>query len=134
MPNNRISKALLSLRLGIFIVMLVWSIDKLVNPAHSAQVFEHFYGLPGLSETVFFLLGVLQLLLVFAFVVGAFQRISYGVVFLLHAVSTLSSWLQYLDAFNNLLFFAAWPMLAACFALYYLRDLDTLLAWDHRKR
>ena len=28
--------------------------------------------------------------------------------------------------FDNLLFFAAWPMLAACFALYLLRDLDTL--------
>jgi putative oxidoreductase len=26
----------------------------------------------------------------------------------------------------NLLFFAAWPMLAACFALYYLRESDTL--------
>lgn len=26
---------------------------------------------------------------------------------------------------SNILFFAAWPMLAACFALYYLRDLDT---------
>jgi hypothetical protein len=72
------------------------------------------------------------LLLVAAFVAGAFQRVSYGLIFLLHGVSTLSSWQQYLDAFNNLLFFAAWPMLAACFALYYLRDMDTLLAWDHR--
>lgn len=25
----------------------------------------------------------------------------------------------------NLGFYTAWPMLAACFALYYLRDLDT---------
>jgi putative oxidoreductase len=29
--------------------------------------------------------------------------------------------------FDNLLFFAAWPMLAACIALYLLRDQDTLL-------
>ncbi len=28
-------------------------------------------------------------------------------------------------AFANLLFFAAWPMLTASFALYSLRDLDT---------
>src|SRR6266480_2149730 len=51
-----------------------------------------------------------------------------GVVLLLHAVSTFSSFHQYLHPFEgpNLLFFAAWPMLGACFTLYYLRDLDTL--------
>jgi len=49
-------------------------------------------------------------------------------VLLLHGVSTLSSFHQYRFPFENktnLLFFAAWPMLAACFTLYYLRDLDT---------
>jgi hypothetical protein len=30
------------------------------------------------------------------------------------------------DLGPNILFFAAWPMLGACFALYYLRDHDTL--------
>ncbi len=46
----------------------------------------------------------------------------------MHAVSTLSSFRQYLAPFKgpNLLFFAAWPMLAACIALFLLRDLDTL--------
>jgi putative oxidoreductase len=43
----------------------------------------------------------------------------------LHGISTLSSYRQYLDPFDNLLFFAAWPMLAACVALFLLRDLDT---------
>jgi hypothetical protein len=61
-----------------------------------------------------------------AFVAGAWQRWTYGAVLLLHGVSTLSSWQQYLNAFDNLLFFAAWPMLAACFALYLLRDADRL--------
>lgn len=133
MKETRIARALLGLRLGVFIVMLMWSIDKLLNPQHSAQVFEHFYGLAGLSAAAFSVLGVLQLVLVLVFVAGLYQRISYGLILLLHAVSTLSSWQQYLDAFNNLLFFAAWPMLAACFALYYLRDMDRLMAWDHRK-
>jgi len=52
------------------------------------------------------------------------KTITYGAVLLLHAVSTLSSWQQYLG-FDSLLFFAAWPMLAACYALFALRDLDT---------
>lgn len=132
MAKQKIARALLSLRLGVFVVMFVWALDKFVNPAHSGQVFEHFYKISGLSANAFTVLGVLQVLLVLAFVAGFKQRFSYGLVFLLHAVSTLSSWPMYLDAFNNLLFFAAWPMLAACFALYYLRDMDTLFAMDHR--
>ncbi len=69
-----------------------------------------------------------ELLLLVAFVLGIAPRFTYGAVLLLHGVSTLSSFHQYRFPFENktnLLFFAAWPMLAACFTLYYLRDLDT---------
>ena len=48
----------------------------------------------------------------------------------LHAVSTFSSYQQYINAWDNLLFFAAWPMLAACVVLYLLREADTLCAVD----
>jgi len=125
MDQKRVANALLLLRLGVFIVMLMWTLDKFVNPQHSGAVFEHFYGLGGLSSTVFTIIGALQLLLLAAFVTGFMKRYSYGLVMLFHTVSTLSSWQQYLDPFNNLLFFAAWPMLAACITLYVLRDMDT---------
>ncbi|WOJ92717.1 hypothetical protein R0135_13105 [Congregibacter variabilis] len=118
--------SLLLLRATIFLVMFVWTLDKFVNPAHSGRVFEHFYGIGGLSPTVFMVMGVLQLILVVAFVLGIGKRVTYGLVMLLHAGSTLSSWAQYLDPFNNLLFFAAWPMFAACIALYLMRDHDRL--------
>ena len=118
--------SLLLLRLSVFLVMFVWTLDKFVNPEHSGRVFEHFYGVGGLSPTVFMVLGALQLILVVAFVLGLQKRLTYGLVMLLHAGSTLSSWAQYLDAFNNLLFFAAWPMFAACIALYLMRDHDQL--------
>ena len=39
---------------------------------------------------------------------------------------------MYLEPFDHLLFFAAWPMLAACFALYLLRDDDTLCVFGGR--
>lgn len=74
---------------------------------------------------VFYILGALELVLILAFVVGYRKTITYGLVLVLHAVSTLSALPQYLDPFNNLLFFAAWPMLAACYTLFSLRDLDT---------
>ena len=67
-------------------------------------------------------------MLLIAFVAGAWRRFSYGAVFTLHAISTVSSYKQYLDPFEgpNLLFFAAWPMLTACLGLYLLRDEDVL--------
>ena len=133
MDLQRIARALLFLRLSVFIVMIMWTLDKFLNPAHTSAVFEHFYGLADVPGYVFTILGVLQLIVVLAFVAGFKKRISYGIVLLLPAMSTFSSWEQYLDGFNNLLFFAAWPMLAACFALYSLRDLDPRWNIDDRK-
>ena len=132
--QKRLPVALLMLRLGVFIVMIMWTLDKFVQPQHTAGVFENFYGLSGLGPSIFMVLGGLQIVLVLAFLFGIAKRFSYGLVFLLHGISTLSSYAQYLDAFNNLLFFAAWPMLAACFALYYLRDQDTLMTWDQLRK
>ncbi len=126
--QNRIQWALLSLRLGVFIVMGVWTLDKFINPGHAAKIFEKFYSLPGIEHAALYAMGGLQALLVLAFVAGFKKRISYGAILLMHTVSTLSSWKAYLDM--NMLFFAAWPMLAACFTLYILRDLDTKYTLD----
>lgn len=126
--EQKLPWALLLLRVGIFIVMFVWALDKLVNPQHSAAVFAKFYGIDGLSEMLSYALGSLQLILCGAFLAGLWKTITYGLIMLMHAVSTLSSMPQYIDAFNNLLFFAAWPMLAACIALFILRDYDTRLS------
>lgn len=124
--QRRLALSLLMLRLGIFVVMLVWTIDKFVRPGHAAGVFSTFYGISGLDARLGYVLGSLELVLLLAFVAGIARRWSYGIVLVLHAASTLSSWSQYLHPFEgpNLLFFAAWPMLAACAALYLLRDWD----------
>lgn len=128
--KTRLPIALLTLRVGVFIVMFVWTLDKFVTPEHAAKVFEGFYGLSELSGEIMMGVGVLEMILIFAFLLGVAKRLTYGLVFLLHAISTLSSYAQYLEPFDHLLFFAAWPMLAACFALYYLRDQDTLFTWQ----
>lgn len=118
--------SLFALRLGVFIVMLVWMIDKFINPAHNIAIFSKFYAIDGLTTSLTYAIGVLQAILVFAFLAGFKKRISYGLIFILHGGSTLFSFPKYLAPFDNMLFFAAWPMWAACFALYLLRDLDTL--------
>ena len=127
--QHRLPISLLCLRLGIFIVMLAWTVDKFVRPEHAAGVFGHFYGITDVEPTIMYGLATLEIVLLLAFLLGVKRRISYGLVLLLHGMSTLSSWYQYSHPFegSNLLFFAAWPMLAACLMLYLMRDQDNLL-------
>jgi len=97
----------LPLRLGVGIVFVMWIVDKFVNPAHAERVFAAFCRIPDLGT-------------VGAYCVGA-----------LHLVSTASSYERYPDRWNtpHLLFFAAFPMLAACYVLYLMRDEDTLFTF-----
>ncbi len=126
--DQRLRISLLLLRLSVFVVMFIWTLDKLLRPDHMASVFERYYGISGLGNTAAYAIGAAELLLILAFVAGLWKRWTYGAVLLLHAVSTLASFGKYLAPFDgsNLLFFAAWPMLAACAALYLLRDSDKL--------
>lgn len=128
--QRKLELSLLTLRLGVFIVMLMWTVDKFVRVDHAKIVFEKFYLLTGFENAIMYVLAGAELLLILAFLVGIKKRWSYGLVFLLHGVSTVSSFKQYLNPFEggNLLFFAAWPMLAACFTLYLLRDYDRKLS------
>lgn len=128
--DRKLPIALLSLRLSIFLVMAMWTIDKFVNPAHALAVYENFYFLGGLSSQVMWLIGALEAALLVGFLIGWARTWTYGIVLALHAVSTLSSFQQYLNPFEgpHLLFFAAWPMLAACFTLFVLRDEDRLFS------
>ena len=134
--DDKLGISLLLLRLGVFVVMIMWTLDKFLYPDHAAAVFANFYMLEGLGEGAFYLIGTVQLVVVLGFVAGLFRAWTYGLVLAMHAISTFSSWKQYLDPFENLLFFAAWPMLAACVALFLLRRDDRLLnidAWRERK-
>ena len=130
--EKRVAFSLLLLRLGIFVVMFIWTLDKFINPKHAAAVYEAFYGLKGMGATVMYSLATAEMALILGFVAGYKKKWTYGAVLALHAISTFSSYKQYLDPFapSHLLFFAAWPMLAACFALFYLRDLDTRWSLD----
>jgi Methylamine utilisation protein MauE len=132
--ENRLPLALLLMRLTVFLVMFMWTIDKFIQPQHSAKIMEHFYFMPGVASTVIYVVGALELALILGFVTGIAKKWSYGLVLLLHGVSTVSSYKQYLHPFEapNLLFFAAWPMLAACFALYVLRDSDVFWTVESR--
>ncbi|MGR5334520.1 hypothetical protein ACPV5I_03780 [Vibrio gigantis] len=123
-PQTKLATSLLLLRVGIFIVFLFWGLDKILVPEHATKVLSGFYGID-ISDNAMMALGVAQLGFLGAFVVGMWKKYTYGAVLVLHAGSTFSSFAKYMDPFNNLLFFASWPMLAACVTLFLLRDYDT---------
>ncbi|HBR67788.1 MAG TPA: hypothetical protein DEA55_00235 [Rhodospirillaceae bacterium] len=121
--KNRIEWSLFLLRFGVFIVMFAWTLDKFIQPDHATHIYEKFYFIGGLAPVIMMAIGIAELLVILAFVLGLWKRFTYGFVMIVHGVSTFSSWKQYTTDIN-LLFFAAWPMLAACVTLYLLRDLD----------
>lgn len=123
--EKTLSLSLLFLRLSIALVFMVWAFDKIVAPEHTAKVFADFYNI-SLPTSILMGLGFVQVTFVTVFALGLWRNFTYLALLVLHAGSTFSAFAKYLDPFNNLLFFAAWPMLAACLALYLLRDYDSL--------
>ena len=128
--DKKLQLSLLFLRLTVFLVMFMWTIDKFINPGHAAKVYESFYYIAGLESVVMYAIGAIEIIILLLFLAGYKKKYTYGAVLAFHAVSTLSSFKQYLAPFEgpSLLFFAAWPMLAACFALFLLRDQDKMLS------
>jgi putative oxidoreductase len=128
MKNNdkQLQLSLFLLRISIFLVMFMWTIQKFVDPEHAIKIYEGFYYIVGLESIVMYAIGVVEMIILLFFLVGYKKKYTYGAVLILHAISTLSSFKQYLAPFEgpHLLFFAAWPMLAACVALFLLHDQD----------
>lgn len=128
--QGKIQWSLFLLRLGVFIVMFAWTMDKFLNPDHGVKVFDHFLHIKGLETTVMMAFGAVEMVIILAFVAGLWKRYTYGFIMIVHGISTFSSWKQYTTDIS-LLFFAAWPMLAACITLYMLRDLDVKFTVRH---
>lgn len=127
--SKKLELSLFLLRFSIFVVMLVWTLDKFFNPAHAAKVFAIFYKIPNLTNEVMIGIGIIELILIVGFLVGYKKKFTYGFVLFIHAVSTISSYKVYLAPLKmpNMLFWAAIPMLAACVGLFWLRDHDTMM-------
>ena len=65
--ENRLALLLFLLRISVFAVMLLWTIDKLVNPAHGAAVYAHFYFIEGVEAQVMQAIGAVELLILLGF-------------------------------------------------------------------
>jgi hypothetical protein len=128
MRPRELPLALLVLRVGLGVFLLLWSIDKMVAPEQTAKIFEFFYKTP-LPVSVAPAVGALEAALSLALLAGLCKTWTYGAALAIHAISTLSTWQQLAAPFGeNHLFLAAIPVLAGFTTLFLLRREDTLLA------
>jgi len=120
--------ALLILRffLGVFLVQ--WSLEKLFVPSAAIRIAQSFYGV-SLPTGASYALGVAELVLALALLVGAFRTISYGLSLIVHSITVVVSWRQLFDPYGfaqvgNHLWISTWPTWGAFMALYLLRSRD----------
>lgn len=89
---------------------------------------QSFYGAT-LPSAVPYILGIGELLLSFALLIGAVRTISYGLALLVHTITILVCWRQLLDPYGlakvgNHLWIATWPAWGGFIALFVMRQVD----------
>lgn len=122
--------ALLLTRLSIFYFLLPWQIKRFNDPEGIDKIASKHYHMPGFSETLSTITGVLFIALLIAFVTGFKKTITYGLVFIVHTGAILISLQAYIYGLESyiLIFAAAIPAAAAMGLLWVLRREDTLLS------
>ncbi|GAH71297.1 unnamed protein product [marine sediment metagenome] len=54
--KTRLQICLLFLRITVFLVIFMWTLDKFVNPAHAAAVYKSFYLIGGLGPVIMYVI------------------------------------------------------------------------------
>lgn len=128
--------ALFSLRLSLFILMVVWAYLKIAAPvsyagdgAEKAGIFAGFYGI-SIGQSAVLAIGIAQIIFLLAYLAGLFKTVTVGGVLLMNAASLLVSMPKILNPFEqpNLLFLASVPILGASLAHFLMRKDDTFLS------
>lgn len=134
MPRDKqLELSLLLIRISVAAFLLVWALDKMLVPEHAAAVFGKYYMIRGLPSGAMTALGIAQVALIAAFAGGLARTWTYGVVFVMHAVSTFSTMPHLINPFaegRQILFWTGVPVLAAIAALFVLRERDRMLSID----
>jgi uncharacterized membrane protein YphA (DoxX/SURF4 family) len=136
MPSSQ-ALALLTLRVALGLLMLVWGADKLANPAHGAGVAAHFYFGLGATQALMPVLGALQLALGACVAVGAARRVVYPALLAVTGVTLVGVWRSVVDPWGwyldgtNALFFPSVIVFAGALVVWAFRAADGLAvdAW-----
>ncbi|MBA4782043.1 MAG: hypothetical protein H2045_02325 [Rhizobiales bacterium] len=128
--------ALFSLRVSIFLLMIVWAVLKIMAPVSYAGsteapgIFERFYGFSVDANTVY-IVGAIQIAFLIAYLLGVFKTVTTGGVLLMNLSSLIVSYEKILAPMaerGNILFVAAIPVFGASLAHFLMRREDRFLS------
>jgi putative oxidoreductase len=127
--DKRIPAALLILRFFLAIFLLQWSIEKLILPDATTRIANNFYGVT-LPVEGSHALGIAELIVSLALLVGFYRTISHRLSLLIHTVTVVVSWRQLFDPWGlakvgNHLWISTWPTWGGFASLFLMRDWDT---------
>ncbi len=131
--------SMLALRVSISLLVLLWGVDKIIDPEHAIQVSDSFYlgllSLPNLMPV----LGAAQVAVALLALVGLFRVWVDPVILLINLGSMLGVWRSIVDPWGwflegtNVLFFPSLIIAAGCLVLIAFRDQETLVL-DRRRQ
>ena len=135
--DRNLEACLLAMRLTTAIFMLVWSVDKILNPKSAQGVFATFYFWKDAPANMLMMFGIAQTLIILGFAAGALRFWTYGAVLMMHLVATLASHSRMIPPYGpgaSKTFWAAVPVLAGIATLFVLRNRDRLFSISEWRR
>ncbi len=138
--EKRLGLCLFFCRVGVFIVFLAWTLDKLIRPEHGVGIMKNFYLIPGLSETLILLFGVFELVMCLLFVFGFYKYLTRAFFLFLSVMSICTP--RALNGMRNgifegwhtIMFFSAFCLLACAIIVFVFRQYDTRFSLADRMR
>jgi hypothetical protein len=129
--EKRLGLCLFFCRVGVFMVFLAWTLDKLIRPEHGVGIMKNFYLIPGLSETLILLFGIFELVMCLLFVLGFYKYLTRGFFLFLSVMSICTPRALngmrngILEGWHTILFFSAFCLLACAIIVFVFRQYDT---------
>jgi len=125
--------SLLALRISIALLVLLWGVDKILDPEHAIAVSDSFYlgllSLPSLMP----ILGVAQVGVSILAMVGLLRTVVDPLILLINLGSMIGVWRSIVDPWGwfldgtNVLFFPSLIVAAGCVVLIAFRDEEGLV-------
>lgn len=129
--EKRLGLCLFFCRVGVFIVFLVWTLNKFIRPEHGVGIMKNFYLMPGFVEPLIVAFGVFELIMCLLFLAGYFKRFTAGFfmvlaffsIFTPRALNGMKNGI--FDGWHTIMFWSAFCLFACSIIVYVLREYDT---------